>query len=246
MEVINIKHYDKDISKVSEKHGDNWVYIGRSIPTYGLHASPLANPFSSDKYASATYSRDPMASYKKWLWDKIKSYDYDVLNALLDLTLDTKLVCWCKPSPCHGDIIASAYNYVTGKISEGGYIPIRVALSIQQPWAWLIANGHKDVENRSWATRKTGWVLIHAGKKIDKSAYQFLDENHPHIQLPQQGDLPRGGLVGLMRITGCVQESTSPWFFGPYGFTIDKALPMSLVPVAGKLKFFNVNIKTTT
>ena len=30
------------------------------------------------------------------------------------------------------------------------------ALSIQQPWAWLIAHGKKDVENRTWATAFRG------------------------------------------------------------------------------------------
>jgi len=26
------------------------------------------------------------------------------------------------------------------------------ALSILQPWAWLVVNGHKDIENRTWGT----------------------------------------------------------------------------------------------
>jgi hypothetical protein len=39
-----------------------------------------------------------------------------------------------------------------------------VALSIRQPWAWLIVNGFKDLENRSWSTAFRGPVWIHAGK----------------------------------------------------------------------------------
>ena len=27
------------------------------------------------------------------------------------------------------------------------------AISIRQPWAWLVVNGHKDVENRTWRTK---------------------------------------------------------------------------------------------
>lgn len=30
------------------------------------------------------------------------------------------------------------------------------AISIRQPWAWLIANGFKDIENRDWATKFRG------------------------------------------------------------------------------------------
>src|SRR5690349_14501124 len=41
------------------------------------------------------------------------------------------------------------------------------ALSIRQPWAWLIVNGHKPVENRSWPTKYTGKLLIHAGQRFE-------------------------------------------------------------------------------
>jgi hypothetical protein len=37
------------------------------------------------------------------------------------------------------------------------------AISIRQPWAWLIVNGYKDVKNRIWAANLRGRVLIHAG-----------------------------------------------------------------------------------
>jgi hypothetical protein len=30
------------------------------------------------------------------------------------------------------------------------------ALSIKQPWAWLIVNGHKDIENRDWRSDNPG------------------------------------------------------------------------------------------
>jgi|MTBAKSStandDraft_1061840.scaffolds.fasta_scaffold01338_30 hypothetical protein len=38
------------------------------------------------------------------------------------------------------------------------------AISIKQPWAWLIANGYKTVENRKWYTAHRGDLLIHASK----------------------------------------------------------------------------------
>lgn len=41
------------------------------------------------------------------------------------------------------------------------------ALSIRQPWAWLIANGHKDIENRTSHTNFRGDFLIHASKKFE-------------------------------------------------------------------------------
>ena len=42
------------------------------------------------------------------------------------------------------------------------------ALSVRQPWAWAIAHGHKDVENRSWPTQWHGRLAIHASARWDE------------------------------------------------------------------------------
>ncbi|WP_234838619.1 ASCH domain-containing protein [Sinorhizobium meliloti] len=56
----------------------------------------------------------------------------------------------------------------------------KLAISIMQPWAWLIVNGHKDIENRDWPTKSRGPVAIHAGKKVDTSASISVDRGfHP-------------------------------------------------------------------
>ena len=71
-------------------------------------------------------------------------------------------------------------------------IPVK-ALSIQQPWAWLIVNGHKDIENRDWRTNFRGPVAIHAGKKIE--TYQTL-----HKQYPQRGGHYRALVTSQLRV----------------------------------------------
>lgn len=110
------------------------------------------------------------------------------------------------------------------------------ALSIQQPWAWLIANGYKDIENRDWPTKGRGWFLIHAGKKIDTDAIDWIRQAFPEIPLPDSFDV--GGIVGMARIVDVVTASDSPWFFGRYGFVINHARPMQLIPCKGQLGFF--------
>ena len=45
------------------------------------------------------------------------------------------------------------------------------ALSIRQPWAWLIVNGHKDIENRDWPTNFRGRLLVHAGQTMARRYY---------------------------------------------------------------------------
>lgn len=39
------------------------------------------------------------------------------------------------------------------------------ALTVRQPWAWAIACGGKDVENRSWSTSHRGVLAIHAASR---------------------------------------------------------------------------------
>jgi hypothetical protein len=118
------------------------------------------------------------------------------------------------------------------------------ALSINQPWAWLIVNGHKSVENRDWETRYRGDFLIHAGKKIDYDAYDFLEDME--IELPPPHELQTGGIVGKARLVNTVHirdkrlvcERDKPWFFGEYGFMLDGAEPCELLPCKGALGFF--------
>lgn len=51
-------------------------------------------------------------------------------------------------------------------------------LSVRQPWAWLICEGLKDVENRNWKTNYRGTLYIHAGKLFDWNAmYWMLDRS---------------------------------------------------------------------
>lgn len=116
------------------------------------------------------------------------------------------------------------------------------ALSIRQPWAWLIVNGHKDIENRTWPTRMRGEVLIHASKGMTRDEYEdtFDLALEQGIQLPPFEFIERGGIVGLATITGCVTESESPWFFGPQGFLLRDAKPLPFVPFKGMLGFFDV------
>lgn len=97
-------------------------------------------------------------------------------------------------------------------------------LSIRQPWAWLIVNGYKDVENRTWPTHFRGKVLIHAGKKWDEGIMPADIKAMYGIEVPRR--LETGGIVGMAEITDCVNKSKSPWFFGPYGFTLANAKPL--------------------
>jgi hypothetical protein len=118
------------------------------------------------------------------------------------------------------------------------------ALSIRQPWAWLILNAGKDIENRDWPTSFRGRFLIHAGKGMTRDEYQngmdTLNEIDDLLLMPPFESLARGGIVGAAVLVDCVRKSESPWFFGRYGFELRDAMPLPFRPYKGALGFFEV------
>lgn len=115
-----------------------------------------------------------------------------------------------------------------------------VALSIRQPWAWLIVEGHKAIENRNWNTDFRGLFYIHTGKTVDWQAYDWLGQKFPAIAVPPPDQLTVGGIIGQARITGVVTRSSDPWFQGIYGFELADVQAVPFLALAGRLGFFPV------
>lgn len=85
------------------------------------------------------------------------------------------------------------------------------ALTIIQPWATLIASGHKMNETRSWKTNYRGEVLIHAGKnpKDYTSGVYIDDPDGPYFHeagiTPNNfEELPRGSIIGKATLVNCI------------------------------------------
>jgi len=114
------------------------------------------------------------------------------------------------------------------------------AISIRQPWAWLIVNGYKDVENRTWRTSYRGPVLIHASKTIDLAHEIRALCAEAGVVIPPNNELETGGIVGQAVITDCVDEDESCWFSGPFGFILEDVGPLPFVATRGSLGFFDV------
>jgi hypothetical protein len=111
------------------------------------------------------------------------------------------------------------------------------ALSIRQPWAWLLAHGYKDVENRNWKTNVRGRILLHASKRLDYDGLDWVRDTFPHIPLPE--NFEQGGLVGAANLTDCVSELyRNPWFCGTYGFVMKDAIAFPIIPLIGQLTMF--------
>lgn len=119
-----------------------------------------------------------------------------------------------------------------------------IALSIRQPWAWLILNAGKDVENRDWPTQYRGRLLIHASKGVTQREYMdavhFVAIIAPAIIIPPIDLLYRGGIIGSVEITDCVERSSSPWFSGRYGFLLAHPETTPFKPWRGSLGLFKI------
>ena len=76
-------------------------------------------------------------------------------------------------------------------------------LTIKQPWASLIIEGYKRFEFRSWKANYRGELLIHAGKSVDKEAYERLKG--------YLTEMPLGKIIGKVELTDCIK--TTPKFF---------------------------------
>jgi hypothetical protein len=76
----------------------------------------------------------------------------------------------------------------------------------------LIVNGYKDIENRTWATRYRGPLLIQASaSRPAKALIEYAAEiaHTRRIRLPDEYDL--GGIVGMVHLDDCVTKHRSRW-----------------------------------
>ena len=121
------------------------------------------------------------------------------------------------------------------------------ALSLWQPWAWLVVAGHKDIENRTWTTRFRGRIYIHAAKRKPPRYAQYWAIGGKDIPT----DLPRGCIVGEVDIVDCIAYADAPseyyrnpWFTGPYGLVLkNPVLYDTPIPYRGALGFFEVTLE---
>ena len=128
------------------------------------------------------------------------------------------------------------------------------ALSLKQPFAWLIANGYLLVDDRTWGTQYRGPVLIHASKGLYKAYYDYLKSN-TDIPLPSKDKLEYGGVVGIANLVLCCRPGDLPasisheqrTHFGGvhqeyFGFLFEQARPLALMPCRGKLGIFEIDV----
>lgn len=89
----------------------------------------------------------------------------------------------------------------------------------KQPWASLIVEGIKDIENRTWPTKYRGRVLIHASAKgwKWKLVFNYLSHAARDVMSALGYDanwlkqLPTSAIIGSVEIVDCVINHSSIW-----------------------------------
>jgi hypothetical protein len=132
------------------------------------------------------------------------------------------------------------------------------ALTLWQPWADLIVDGLKPVENRPWAP--PSWLLgkpfaIHAGRTYDREceaacfAGRFSPDGTTPIAVSSEG--ARGAIIGIATLDRVEwrrpllePSSESPWFFGPCGWWLRDVTRIRPVPCRGFQKLWKVEGET--
>lgn len=133
------------------------------------------------------------------------------------------------------------------------------AISLTQPWAWVILNLGKRIENRDWVTHFRGRLLLHAAKGMTVAdwyaAHDFVAafdaEAAARIPKPKDPALVRGALVGRAELVDVVSpgwkfasrrrprdnwtEQQKRWYMGAYGFVLAHVRPTNVVPCKGAL-----------
>lgn len=108
-------------------------------------------------------------------------------------------------------------------------------LSVHQPFAWLIVNGVKQIEYRSWGTRYRGRLLIHACGKAPKDALQsvsiaLLEIGDPPLESDEIDDVTRtGAIIGTVDLIDCKLVD------GEYCWILENPCMIEPVPWSGRL-----------
>lgn len=127
------------------------------------------------------------------------------------------------------------------------------ALSVIQPWAWLIIHGGKTVENRNWKhpPKYRGPVLIHASARMTlEQHYQArmfvqraigLDAAHAIPDVAR--GLLLGGIIGmatLVDVLPATSTPSNPWHMpGALGFVLADPKPLPFRSCKGALNFWH-------
>ena len=128
-------------------------------------------------------------------------------------------------------------------------IPLTI-LSIKQPWASLIVDGYKNIENRTWKTDSKKWILIHSSSQFDTK--KNMKGIKPEVQkvLDQIGEdnwseYPVSSILGIVYIDKVEPDcdvKKYKWASGPVCWHVKHVYKFkNPIPCKGQLRLWTPN-----
>lgn len=135
------------------------------------------------------------------------------------------------------------------------------ALSFWQPWASLIADGHKRYETRSWGTKYRGDLLICCSQKDTKqlreSARLLAKVYHLGTDYSVYSFLSCGKAIAIATLIDCLkitpklisqqsekEKDLGEWSFGRYAWQFDNVKRINPILVKGQLGLFEIDLQS--
>lgn len=141
-----------------------------------------------------------------------------------------------------------------------------MAISVWQPWAWLVPRGHKTIETRSWPAPQAligKRIAIHAAQRVSPQPvlrHVAALTARRGICMPEIASLDRGALVGTVELAEVREYPDAESFFkdglghlctDPDVFVVTRygwvfrypELEESPVPLKGQQGFFKVHLE---
>lgn len=133
-------------------------------------------------------------------------------------------------------------------------------ITLWQPWATLIALGHKKYETRSWSTKYRGRLIIHAAKRpvVPDEIAKISDDSVGQLEYSylKSIDYPLGGIVAACELTDCLamvnthsltllessvaissikplEKVVGDWQFGRFAWALKDVRPCETIPFKG-------------
>ena len=137
-------------------------------------------------------------------------------------------------------------------------------ITIKQPWASLIIDGIKDIENRTWPTKFRGRVLVHSAESPAKGLPSEFLNGIQYAQVFTKNKLDslnglNGYILGSVDIVDCVINHPSIWAektkeikdvdgnvvheFKIYNWVLANPIKfLEPIPAKGKLSFWDFDL----
>lgn len=121
------------------------------------------------------------------------------------------------------------------------------AITLYQPWGWLMLYGPKRIENRDWKPPPFiigQRVLVHQGKKWNDEGASYIRSVLPEFAVEMPPLARAVGVLGSFRIDGYLDRlrgdkapaDQAVWYFGDYGWlTSEPEVLTQPVPWRGAL-----------